>query len=197
MAKFTMQSVLSFTIFSIFFTQFLIASIYGAHEPFGESLNPKMLGLKKKKLTRFVVYDHNIRTGTPTAFVIVPAPNTTGIPSNTAFRALTLVDNPLTTGLELNTTHVGRIQGLMAAAGKDEIALFSAFNMVFTVGKYNGSTISIYGRNNIMAPVREFPIIGGSGRFRFATGYAELRTAMYTPATGDATLQFTLYVLHY
>ncbi|KAL5707763.1 hypothetical protein ACHQM5_018625 [Ranunculus cassubicifolius] len=192
------NSVLSFTILSIFIvSQFLIANVSGDSDSFGESLNPKVLGMKKKKLTRFVVYDHNIRTGTPTAFVIVPAPNVTGIPSNTDFRALTLVDNPLTTGLDLNTTRVGRIQGLMAAASKEEIALFSEFNMVFTIGKYNGSTISIYGRNNIMAPVREFPIIGGTGHFRFAKGYAELKTAMYTPATGDAILQFTLYVLHY
>ncbi|KAL5707758.1 hypothetical protein ACHQM5_018620 [Ranunculus cassubicifolius] len=156
-----------------------------------------MLRLKEKKLTRFVVYDHNSRIGTPTGFVITPAPNTTGVPSNTAFGALTLVDNPLTSGLDLNTTHVGRIQGLMASAGKDKIALYSAFNIAFTIGKYKGSTISIHGRNNIKASVREFPIIGGSGRFRLATGYAELRTVLYNPATNDALIQYTLYVLHY
>ncbi|KAL5707764.1 hypothetical protein ACHQM5_018626 [Ranunculus cassubicifolius] len=119
------------------------------------------------------------------------------VPSNTSVRALALVDNPLTTGLELSSTRVGRIQGLMAMTGKDKITLFSAVNIVFTIGKYNGSTISLHGRNSIEASVKEFPIIGGSGSFRFATGYAELRTVTSTAATGHATIQYTLYVLHY
>ncbi|KAL5730666.1 hypothetical protein ACHQM5_003464 [Ranunculus cassubicifolius] len=197
MSKFHLKPSLSFTIFSFFFiSQSLITnSSNGDLEDFGESINPKLLGLGKQKLTRFQLYDHNIRTGTPTSFVIVRAPNTTGIPSHSDFGAVTVVDDPLTLGLELNTTHVGRLQGIMAAADKDEIALFSAFNIVFTGGKYNGSTISIYGRNNVVKPVREFPIIGGSGHFRFATGYAELKTAVVS--NSDVTLQFALYVLHY
>lgn len=34
------------------------------------------------------------------------------------------------------------------------------------------STLSILSRNDILADVREFPIVGGSGVFRFALGYA-------------------------
>ncbi|KAH1040334.1 hypothetical protein J1N35_042077 [Gossypium stocksii] len=35
-------------------------------------------------------------------------------------------------------------------------------------GKYNGSTLSVLGRNEVLSAVREMPIVGGSGVFRFA-----------------------------
>ncbi|KAL5707718.1 hypothetical protein ACHQM5_018584 [Ranunculus cassubicifolius] len=198
MIKFNMKSSLSYTIFSIFLiSQFLVSNVSGDLENFGESLNPEILAIKKQKLTKFVVYDHNIVSPpNATAFVIVPAPNATGA-GNTAFRSLTLVDNALTIGPELNSTLVGRNQGIFAATDREQVGLFSAFNFLMLTGKYNGSTVSIYGRNQILNPVREFPIIGGSGVFRFAKGYAEARTADFSPATGDAVIQFTLYVLHY
>ncbi|CAI0402651.1 unnamed protein product [Linum tenue] len=39
------------------------------------------------------------------------------------------------------------------------------------------STLSILGRNAVWSPVREMPVIGGSGVFRFARGYAQARTS--------------------
>ena len=45
--------------------------------------------------------------------------------------------------------------------------------------------------------IREMPIVGGSGFFRFARGYAQARTHVYNAKTGDAVVEYNVYVLHY
>ncbi|KAG5060535.1 hypothetical protein JHK87_001564 [Glycine soja] len=61
--------------------------------------------------------------------------------------------------------------------------LLVVFNFMLTEGKYNGSTITVLGRNRISQKLREIPVIGGSGVFRFATGYAEVNTVFLDPQT--------------
>ncbi|PKI26287.1 hypothetical protein CRG98_049024, partial [Punica granatum] len=68
-----------------------------------------------------------------------------------------------------------------------------AMNFVFIEGKYNGSTITILGRNPVFNAVREMPVVGGSGLFRFARGYVQLRTHNFDPKTGDATVEYNAY----
>ena len=48
-------------------------------------------------------------------------------------------------------------------------------NFAFMEGKYNGSNLSVLGRNRIFSEVREMPIVDGSGLFRFARGYCKTR----------------------
>ncbi|KAH1084374.1 hypothetical protein J1N35_024135 [Gossypium stocksii] len=55
-------------------------------------------------------------------------------------------------------------------------------------GKYNGSNLSVLGRNPVFSAVREMPVIGGSGVFRFARGYAEARTHTFDLKTGKASV---------
>ena len=60
---------------------------------------------------------------------------------------------------------VGRAQGIYALAAQSEVALLMVLNLVSTKGKYNGSTLSMLGRDAILFTVREMPIVGGSGVF--------------------------------
>ncbi|KAF8096599.1 hypothetical protein N665_0305s0021 [Sinapis alba] len=93
-----------------------------------------------------------------------------------------------------NSNLVGQAQGMYAA--HDASALM-VMNFAFKTRKYNGSTISILGRNAVLTKVREMPVIGGSGLFRFARGYVEARTMWFDQKTGDATVEYSCYVLHY
>ncbi|TXG49794.1 hypothetical protein EZV62_025669 [Acer yangbiense] len=43
----------------------------------------------------------------------------------------------------------------------------------------------------------EMPIVGGSGVFRFARGYAQAKTYSWNPKTGNAVVEYNVYVLHY
>ncbi|KAG5053981.1 hypothetical protein JHK85_006491 [Glycine max] len=98
----------------------------------------------------------------------LPKYNTT-----TSFGLVRILDNPLTLGPELSSKQVGRAEGLYASASRTELSLLMVMNFALTAGKYNGSTITIMGRNRpLMTKVREMPVIGGSGIFRVARGYA-------------------------
>ncbi|OWM69255.1 hypothetical protein CDL15_Pgr025442 [Punica granatum] len=45
-----------------------------------------------------------------------------------------------------------------------------AMNFAFVEGKYNGSSLTVLGRNPVFDAVREMPVVGGIGLFRFAHG---------------------------
>ena len=69
-------------------------------------------------------------------------------------------------------------------------------NFAFVEGRFNGSALSILGRNRVLDPVREMPVIGGSGIFRFVRGYALARTITYNQKTGDAVVEYNVFVMH-
>nr|GLL20515.1 dirigent protein 22-like [Ipomoea trifida] len=92
---------------------------------------------------------------------------------------------------------VGRAQGIYTLAAFDEIELLMVLNFAFVEGKYNGSSLSMVGRNAVVFAVREMPVVGGSGLFRFAHGYAQAKTHTYDPKTGDAVVEYNVYVFHY
>ncbi|XP_058225914.1 dirigent protein 19-like [Rhododendron vialii] len=87
-----------------------------------------------------------------------------------------MADNPLTEGLEPGSKVVGRARGMYALASQRDSGLLMVMNFAFLEGGFNGSTLSILGRNRVLDPVREMPIVGGSGLSRFARGYALSRT---------------------
>ncbi|XP_010257546.1 PREDICTED: dirigent protein 22-like [Nelumbo nucifera] len=181
--------------FMVFF--FIFFNLEGTAEgSYSRVLNPATLGLKKEKLTHFRVYWHDIVSGSnATAIRVAEAPTTNT--SATGFGAVVVIDDPLTEGPELSSKHVGQAQGFYASASQKDVGLLMAMNFAFMEGKYNGSTITIMGRNHVFSQVREMPVIGGSGLFRFARGYAQARTHTFDLKTGDATVEYNVYVFHY
>ncbi|CAN6476206.1 unnamed protein product [Victoria cruziana] len=140
-------------------------------------------------------YFHDIFSGrNPTVVTVAGAKNSTSL---TGFGNVVMVDDPLTEGPELSSKLVGRAQGLYASAGLQDLSLLMAVNFAFMEGKYNGSSLTIMGRNTVLRPVREMPVVGGSGLFRMARGYANARTHWVDIKTGDATVEYNVYVLHY
>ncbi|KAI5002110.1 hypothetical protein ZWY2020_026760 [Hordeum vulgare] len=91
---------------------------------------------------------------------------------------------------------MGRAQGTYIAAGKDQLALLMLMNFVFTAGEYNGSSVAIMGRNAVFTEVREMAVVGGTGVFRWARGYAQARTHTLDLKTGDATVEYNVFVMH-
>lgn len=110
---------------------------------------------------------------------------------------MAVVDDPLTVGPNPRSKQVGRAQVIYSAASRNEIGLLMVVNYVFTQGKFNRSTISELGRNAVLSAIREMPIVGGSGVFRFAHGYAQARTHTFDLKSGDAVVEYNVYVFHY
>ncbi|KAK2990679.1 hypothetical protein RJ640_029354 [Escallonia rubra] len=194
MAK-TLPNQLTATIFFIISSLlFLVAAVES--QSFSRMLSKKSLGLKREKLSHLHFYFHDIVGGkNPTAIIVAQA--TTTNTSATGFGMVVMIDDPLTVGPEASSKLVGRAQGIYASASQFETGLLMVLNYVFMGGKYNGSTLSILGRNPVFSTVREMPIVGGSGIFRFARGYAQARTHSLDIKTGDAVVEYNVFVLHY
>lgn len=179
-----------FFIFSFFFIIFISGEAHG----FAKALDEKLFGLNEEKFTHLRLFWHDILSGTsPTAVQVVPPIAN----SSTAFGLMNMIDDPLTEGPELSSKMLGRAQGFYAAASQQEVGLLMAMNFAFIKGEYNGSTFTVLGRNTVFSKVREMPVIGGTGVFRFARGYVQAKTYKFDQNSGDATVEYNCYVLHY
>ncbi|PON36253.1 Disease resistance response protein [Trema orientale] len=166
------------------------------NDQYYETLSPKKLGLKQEKLTHLHFYFHDIVSGPkPTAVKVAEAKTTNS--SSTGFGFVVVIDDPLTEGPERNSKPVGRAQGIYSSASQSDVGLLMVLNYVFTEGNFNGRTLSILGRNAVFSAVRELAVVGGSGLFRFARGYAQARTYFFNTTSGDAVVEYNVYVLHY
>ncbi|CAL1398060.1 unnamed protein product [Linum trigynum] len=143
-------------------------------------------------ITNVQFYFHDILSGSnPTAErVVQPA---SGSSPTTLFGAVVMADDPLTETADASSKVIGRAQGMYAAAGQSEISLLMAMSYGFTDGPYNGSSLSIMGKNPAMDPTRELPVLGGTGLFRMARGYAEMKTVSVN-AGGDAVVHYNVTV---
>ncbi|KAK4413067.1 Dirigent protein 21 [Sesamum alatum] len=165
-------------------------------QQFSRKLSKKEMGLKVEKLSHLHFYFHDISSGSnPTSVHVAQAATTNS--SATNFGSVTVVDSRLTLGPEISSKTVGRAQGIYVFADKEEMALSLVYNFAFNEGMFQGSVLSVLGRNPFLSGVRELPIVGGSGVFRFARGYAKLKTVETNMLTGDAVVEYNAYVFHY
>ncbi|PWA74818.1 disease resistance-responsive (dirigent-like protein) family protein [Artemisia annua] len=158
-------------------------------------LNP--MKLKTEKLSHFKFYWHDTISGPNPTVVNIVQPPVNNKTKPTGFGMINMIDDAMTEKPEIGSKLLGRAQGFYGQASQEEIGLLMAMNFVFSTGKYNGSTLTIMGRNPVFHKVREMPIIGGSGLFRFARGYVQASTHTFDIKTGDAIVEYNAYVLHY
>ncbi|KAL2937156.1 Dirigent protein 23 [Bienertia sinuspersici] len=124
----------------------------------------------KEQTTTLQFYFHDIQSGKSPTAVRVAQPIQPDRKTTTEFGVLLMADDPLTIGPDPNSKIVGRAQGLYGSACQDELSLVMALSYTFSDGKYKDSSISIMGRNSASKPVREMPVVGGTGLFRMARG---------------------------
>ncbi|XP_058766998.1 dirigent protein 21-like [Vicia villosa] len=150
---------------------------------------------KPHNFTHLHFYFHDTLDGEkPTTLKIINPPNES---SHGDFGSTFIIDNPLTEEKDISSKVIGRAQGTYALASKQgDFALKMDVNFIFTEGRYKGSTLSLVGRNVIMDEVREMPIVGGTGAFRFAKGYALAKTVLYDPASHNSIEEFDLSIYH-
>ncbi|KAK4365924.1 hypothetical protein RND71_013804 [Anisodus tanguticus] len=152
------------------------------------------INLRSQKMSHLHFYFHDILSGKNPSAIKIISPGGEGI---YGFGKTFIFDDALTIGPNASTEVIGRAQGIYAFASQSELALLMTLTFEFTQGKYNGSSISILGRNPFMRDVREMPIVGGAGLFRFARGYALAHTLWFDIKSGDATVEYNVFVQHY
>ncbi|XP_024993377.1 dirigent protein 22-like [Cynara cardunculus var. scolymus] len=110
----------------------------------------------------------------------------------------TITSFGLTTGPQPNSTIVGQAQGIYGSASLEESdGLLMTINLFFTAGDYNGSALSLLGRNAVFHSYREIPIVGGSGVFRMARGVATAKSYYFNLTSGDTIVEYYVMVVHY
>ncbi|MED6158125.1 hypothetical protein PIB30_029813 [Stylosanthes scabra] len=165
-------------------------------DTFSRELHPKELGIsqQEEKLTHLHFFFHDIVGGTnQTAVRVAGAPSSETSP--TGFGSVVMMDDPLTETAYRSSKIVGRAQGMYGSASQSELGLLMVMNFAFTQGEYNGSSLSLLGRNTVESAVREMPIVGGSGAFRFSRGYAQAKT--HSIDVMEAIVEYDVYVFHY
>ncbi|XP_023773140.1 dirigent protein 22 [Lactuca sativa] len=183
-----MAPFLTSTLYSLSLTLILAASAT-ANLPFSDHFVETKPSTTTRKMTRLHFYFHDIVSGkNPTAIKIIGP--------KSLFGTTVVIDDPLTIDTKPDSLVVGRAQGLYAMASQHDSGLLMTINFVFTYGKYNGSALSVMGRNRVFDVVREMPVVGGSGVFRFARGYALASTVRYNLKTGNAVVEYNVTVMH-
>ncbi|GFP89401.1 dirigent protein 21 [Phtheirospermum japonicum] len=132
----------------------------------------------KEIRTKLHFYIQDVLSG-DNPMVLKVAESQITITSPTAFGQISMLDDLLTAGPEPGSEVVGRAQGTISFA----MAIQMGLNIVFTEGKYKGSTISILGRNPLVEKYRELAIVGGTGFFRMARGIVVSNTHSFDTST--------------
>ncbi|KAJ7567840.1 hypothetical protein O6H91_01G009400 [Diphasiastrum complanatum] len=146
---------------------------------------------KRPKSIALEFYMHDIvqTANATTALVAGPNGDTKTINS---FGSVMVIDDPLTEGPELGSRLVGRGQGMYVFDSMNDFSLLLSFTAVFVKEKHNG-TLSFHGADRILLTKREIPVVGGTGDFRFAQGYAFIETASIKGFS--AVLKFSVTVV--
>ncbi|XP_027913196.1 dirigent protein 21-like [Vigna unguiculata] len=146
-----------------------------------------------QKQTHLHFFYHDLRSAkNPSIVQIVATPK--NVPNG--FGSTFVMDDPMTEGPDLSSKPVGRAQGLFGLASLNDLGMFMLINFAFTEGDYAGSSLSMLGRNPISEQNREMPIVGGTGVFRFATGYAIANSVDQISTPEHFVVEYNVTVRH-
>jgi hypothetical protein len=146
-----------------------------------------------EKLTHLHFFYHDILEGKKQTVVKIIDPSTS---SPSGFGTTFMMDNLLTEEQELTSKKVGRAQGLFGLASLEDRGMVMLINLAFTEGEFAGSTLSMLGRNPVQNTVRELPIVGGTGVFRFARGYAIAKSLWDVSTSEHFIVEYDVTVSH-
>ncbi|KAL5194289.1 Dirigent protein 16 [Glycine soja] len=90
------------------------------------------------------------------------------------FGTITVIDDVLTSQIELGSQVVGKAQGVYVASSSDGTRQMMAFTALFEEGEY-GDSLNFYGLYKIGSSMSQLSVLGGTGKFKNAKGFAELR----------------------
>ncbi|CAL1370926.1 unnamed protein product [Linum trigynum] len=173
-------------------TLILTFSSAGSHS-FATKSSRAALGLKEEKITHLHFYMHDVFGG-PKATAI---PVTKVLDNNTFYGGLYMADDPLTLGPRRDSKPVGNGGGTYAFPSPKDFVLEMNYNLGFTHGDYNGSSLCLMGRIAPKSIVNEMAIVGGTGVFRFASGYAVTKRVVLDFKAQVVVREFNVYVSHY
>lgn len=116
------------------------------------------------------------------------------------FGTLTVFDDELTEGHELNSGLVGKAQGFYIASSEDGTSQTMAFTVMFRSGSYADS-LTFFGVHRIHVSESHLAIMGGTGKYVNAKGFATVKTIPAAPNQQETdgvqtVLHITVYLAY-
>ncbi|CAK9155072.1 unnamed protein product [Ilex paraguariensis] len=113
------------------------------------------------------------------------------------FGTVTVMDDELTKGHELGSGLVGKAQGFYVASSEDGSSQTMAFTAMFESGSYADS-LSFFGVHRMAASESQLAIMGGTGKYVNAKGYATMKTipSINQQTTTDGVETLLEFVVH-
>lgn len=179
----------------VLFTLHLLIS-FALSEYYSETLP---FSPKQQVVTNLHFFFHDTLSGRDPSAVLIAKPHLTGEDSSspTPFGSLLAIDDPLTLGPDPKSEKIGNVRGMYVSSGKHVPTLTMYVDFGFTSGLFNGSSFTVFSRNTITEKERELAVVGGRGRFRMATGVAQLNTYSVNLINGDAVVEYNVTLYHY
>ncbi|XP_010264004.1 PREDICTED: dirigent protein 18 [Nelumbo nucifera] len=91
------------------------------------------------------------------------------------FGTITVIDDILTSGPELGSQSIGKAQGVYVASSADGTTQMMAFTAMLEGGEY-GDTVNLFGVYKVQSAMSRLSVTGGTGKFKNACGFAEVRS---------------------
>ncbi|XP_024991966.1 dirigent protein 23-like [Cynara cardunculus var. scolymus] len=148
-------------------------------------------------VTTMQFYFHDTLSGSNPSAIKVAGPQSSATSPGGGFGQVMMIDDPLTEGPDKKSKLIGHARGLYGQAAQNELGLIMVLNYGFTDGMYKDSSFSLLSLNPVMQTVREMTIVGGTGLFRLARGYALAQTYWIDASTGDAIVGYNVTIATY
>ncbi|KAK4371447.1 hypothetical protein RND71_010922 [Anisodus tanguticus] len=115
------------------------------------------------------------------------------------FGSITVVDNEITEGHELGSSILGRAQGFYLTSSSDGTSHTLALTTLFHGHDHEvDDTISFFGIHRTATPISHIAVIGGTGKYENAKGYATIETMphvdQHTTDGVETITHFTVYI---
>lgn len=91
------------------------------------------------------------------------------------FGTITVIDDVLTSAPELGSQTIGKAQGVYVASSADGTTQMMTFTAMIEGGEY-GDSLNFYGIYKIGSTTSYLSLTGGTGKFKNACGFAEVRS---------------------
>ncbi|RLN41548.1 dirigent protein 24-like [Panicum miliaceum] len=135
----------------------------------------------------------------------IPYVNAGDLPSgvtleNLLFGTTTVIDDELTEGHEIGAGVIGRAQGFYVASSQDGTSKTILLTAMFEGPEApHGDTLSFFGVHRMAAPESHIAIIGGTGKYENAKGFAAIQTLhpgdQHTTDGVETILQFNVHLI--
>ncbi|EXB37871.1 hypothetical protein L484_011932 [Morus notabilis] len=152
---------------------------------------PSEAQTQRQNQTNLVLFFQDYASGRNAT--VVPVVGITGKTwSFVSFGTIFAIDDQVTQTPDKSSAQVGRAEGVLVTSALDGSNVSVLISIVFNNLEYSGSTLELQGVIRQNERYREVSVVSGTGRFRFARGYAIFETIYYDRATSNTIIRCTV-----